>query len=231
MQLRVMGTPSVRVEGREAPFRTRRALALVLYLALEGPQPHDALLELLWPEAPRRGSLRTAALHVRGALGAQAWRLSTHWCGLSLDMAGVQLDALTVDTLDAEQALAWGQQPFLAGLALRSSPAWDDYLLMRGEALRFQHDRRLSQLAEAALQAGDFDLASALARRRCDLDPLSEDACRQWTSVLSRAGLRRRAESVQAAFLRRCEQEYGALPAFPAWPRAPRRAGWPSGRA
>ncbi len=211
VQLRVMGTPSVRVGNQEAQFRTRRALALLLYLALEGPQPHDALLDLLWPDAPHRGSLRTAALHLRGGLGAEAWRLRTHWCGLSLEMEGVQLDAHALGRLDAGEALAWRQHPFLAGLSLRGNPAWDNYLLARGEALRLEHDRRLAALADAALRAGDFDQASALAERRCELDPLSEDACRQWTAVLGRAGLLRRAQSVQAAFLRRFEQEFGRL--------------------
>ena len=87
-------------------FKTRKALALVLYLALEGPQPQDTLLELLWPDAPNGGSLRTAALHVRQALGQEAGRLQTHWCGLSLDLSGAQLDVWALGRLDA-QAKRW----------------------------------------------------------------------------------------------------------------------------
>lgn len=218
VQIKVMGAPSVRIGTRTAAFKTRKALALALYLALEGPQPQDTLLELLWPDAPNSGSLRTAALHVRQALGQEAGRLQTHWCGLSLDLGGAQLDVSALGRLDAQAALAWPHGAFLAGLYLRGNAAWDSYLMWRGETLRDEYDQCLTQLFAAAMQAGDFAQASALASRRCDLDPLSETACSQWASALHAAGLRRRAQDVLAAFARRFEQMFGpnALPARPA---------------
>ena len=209
VQIRVMGAPSVQIGTRIAAFKTRKALALALYLALEGPQPQDTLLELLWPDAPNSGSLRTAALHVRQALGQEAGRLQTHWCGLSLDLSGAQLDVWAVGGLDAGAALAWPHSAFLAGLYLRGNAAWDSYLTWRGETLRDAYDQRLAELFGAAMQSGDFAQASALAGRRCDLDPLSETACSQWAAALQSAGLRRRAQDVLVAFARRFEQMFG----------------------
>lgn len=212
VQIRVMGVPSVHIGGQVAAFKTRKALALALYLALEGPQPQDTLIELLWPDAPNSGSLRTAALHARQALGQEAGRLQTHWCGLSLDLSGAQLDARALGGLDAGQALAWHHGAFLAGLYLRGNAVWDHYLMWRGETLRDEYDQRLAELFMAAMQSGDFAQASALASRRCDLDPLSEAACSQWAAALQAAGLRRRAQDVLAAFAQRFEQMFGPAP-------------------
>lgn len=228
VQIRVMGAPSVRIGGQVAHFRTRKALALALYLALEGPQPQDTLLELLWPDAPNSGSLRTAALHVRQALGQEAGRLETHWCGLSLDLSGAQLDVWALGHLNAGEALAWHHSAFLAGLYLRGNAAWDDYLTGRGETLRDEYDQRLAELFGAAMQSGDFAQASALASRRCDLDPLSETACSQWVLALGAAGLRRRAQDVQVAFTLRFEQMFGPRAEFSG---APPPARWTIGVA
>lgn len=212
LQFRVMGQPSVQLGGQDLPFRTRKALALALYLALEGPQPQDTLLELLWPDAPHGGSLRTAALHLRQALGGEAWRLQTQWCGLSLDLSGASLDAHELSRFSVEQALAWKPGLFLAGLHLKGNPIWDDYLMLRAEALAAEYDQRLSELCRTLTEQGDYDHACELARRRSELDPLSENACSQWAWVLERAGWPQKALSVQAAFVRRFTQAFGSGP-------------------
>ncbi|AZI42661.1 hypothetical protein EHF33_07785 [Deinococcus psychrotolerans] len=207
-----MGPPSLQIGGQDLFFKTRKALALALYLALEGPQPQDALLELLWPDSPHSGSLRTAALHLRQALGEQAWRLQTQWCGLSLDLSGAFVDAHTLGQLSAEQALAWKPGLFLAGLHLKGNPAWDDYLMLRAETLAAEYDRRLAELCRVLAEQGDYDHACELARRRSELDPLSENACSQWGWVLGLAGLPQKAASIQAAFARRFTQVFGFGP-------------------
>lgn len=212
LHIRVMGQPSLQLGGQDLLFKTRRALALALYLALEGPQPQDSLLELFWPDAPHGGSLRTAALHLRQALGTEAWRLHTQWCGLSLDLSGASLDVQELSRLSAEQALAWKPGLFLAGLHLKGNPAWDDYLMLRAETLGAEYDHRLAQLCRALAEQGDYDHACELARRRSELDPLSENACGQWAWVLGLAGWPQKALSLQAAFARRFVQAFGIEP-------------------
>ena len=211
MSVRLIGSPVVQIDGDWVQFKTRKALALLCYLALEGAQPQDTLLELLWPDAPHSGSLRTAALHLRQALGSQAWRLQTQWCGLSFERSGVRIDALEIAEWSAETALTSGHGEFLSGLYLRGNVAWDDYLMLRGEELRLEYDARLRDLSQAALRLGDLDQASRLAARRCQLDPLSEEACAQLVDIFGRAGLLRRAQAVQASFRQRFEREFGAL--------------------
>ncbi|WP_420595357.1 AfsR/SARP family transcriptional regulator [Deinococcus sp.] len=215
LSIHVLGTPLVRIGEQVAHFRTRKALALLCYLALEGPQTQDALLELFWPDTLGSGSLRTAALHLRQALGPHAWRLKTRWCNLAFEQEGVTLDAATLSTLDAASVLRGQHGEFLAGLYLRGNAVWDDYLSERGEALRAEYDRRLAELTEQALHYGDAAQALALATRRTELDPFSETACLQRVQALQAAGLGHRVQSVWAAFSQRFEREFGPLPSAP----------------
>lgn len=58
LSLNLLGPPEVRLGGRLLAFPTRKALALLIYLALEGDsQPRQHLAALLWPEASPTRSL------------------------------------------------------------------------------------------------------------------------------------------------------------------------------
>lgn len=75
--LGLFGIPELRdVNGRGVRLRTQKQLALLVYLALEArvrPASRDALVDLLWPDAPEakgRHSLSQALSAIRGVLGA-----------------------------------------------------------------------------------------------------------------------------------------------------------------
>ncbi len=78
-QLQVFGTPQL-VRGGRSPvrFRTKKHLAVLLYLHFEGRArsiPRDRLVDLLWPEVPPekgRHSLSQALLAIRSRLGTGA---------------------------------------------------------------------------------------------------------------------------------------------------------------
>ena len=78
LTLALLGPPSVTcADGSAVSFRLRKELALLAYLAVEGPaaQPRDTLLGLLWPDATdesARNNLRVALANLRQALGAAA---------------------------------------------------------------------------------------------------------------------------------------------------------------
>src|SRR3989442_3800707 len=75
-QLKVLGSPEL-VRGGRSPvrFRTKKHLAVLLYLHLEGRArsiPRDRLVDLLWPDVPPekgRHSLSQALLAIRSRLG------------------------------------------------------------------------------------------------------------------------------------------------------------------
>src|SRR5207249_4712124 len=78
-QLKVLGSPEL-VRGGRSPvrFRTKKHLAVLLYLHLEGRArsiPRDRLVDLLWPDVPPekgRHSLSQALLAIRSRLGSDA---------------------------------------------------------------------------------------------------------------------------------------------------------------
>src|SRR5438034_9762833 len=77
-QLQLFGSPQL-VRGRAlVRFRTKKHLAVLLYLHFEGrarPIPRDRLVDLLWPDVPAakgRHSLSQALLAIRSRLGRDA---------------------------------------------------------------------------------------------------------------------------------------------------------------
>ena len=79
LRLSVFGPPElVRDDGSAVRFRTRKHLAVLLYLHFEGrarPVPRERLLDLFWPDVPPakgRHSLSQALLAMRSHLGMGA---------------------------------------------------------------------------------------------------------------------------------------------------------------
>ena len=72
LRLAFVGTPEVYHSGRAVTFPTRKALALLAYLAVEGGRhSREAIAALFWPESDAEqasGSLRYTLTALRGAL-------------------------------------------------------------------------------------------------------------------------------------------------------------------
>lgn len=72
LELDLLGPPEVRFEGQPLTFRTKKSLALLVYLAVTGTsQPREHLAALFWPdsaEASARATLRSTARFARHAL-------------------------------------------------------------------------------------------------------------------------------------------------------------------
>jgi DNA-binding SARP family transcriptional activator len=107
LRLDLLGPPQVRLGDRSLTFPTRKTLALLIYLALEGgQQPRELLAALLWPESNQErsyASLRNTLGHLRPALSeardlAQTSYLSVTHNALALNPdADVHLDLYTVE--------------------------------------------------------------------------------------------------------------------------------------
>src|SRR5436190_16388808 len=105
LHLHLLGSPEVYVGDSPLTFPTRKALALLIYLAVEvNEQPREHLATLLWPEAdPKRSlaSLRNTLGHLKSALRragdeAETSYLSVTHTALALNPdADIQLDLQT----------------------------------------------------------------------------------------------------------------------------------------
>src|SRR5215218_996030 len=73
LSIRLLGPPEANLRGRRLRFGTKKACALLCYLAAEGKKyPRGELAELLWPRSDRRSArtdLRSTLSRLRKVLG------------------------------------------------------------------------------------------------------------------------------------------------------------------
>lgn len=224
--LLLLGPPRVELDGVVVSFDTRKALALLAYLALaERPQRREALADLLWPDYPQsRAALRRTLSAITTRIG-QGWVESVNDSlalrrspDLFVDVHRLQAWAAaataaapgTSDTLQAAAALY--RDDFLAGFSLRDSPAFDDWQIAQAEQLRRVLARLLERLIQRDGAAGDLPVAITSARRWLSLDPLNEQSHRTLMLLYARAGERSAAIHQYRTCVRVLERELGVPP-------------------
>src|SRR5262245_8595727 len=183
ISLTLLGGFQVRLGPEPQTVPTRKAQALLAYLALHAGQAHsrEKLATLLWGnsgDTQARDSLRHALVHLRRALGAGSPPvLLTDGQTVSLDSALVMVDvagferALGAGAL--EEAVGLYQGDLLEGLNTSETP-FDDWL--RAERARL-HELAVDGCAKllARQQSASLpELAIRTALRLLALDPLQE---------------------------------------------------------
>jgi predicted ATPase/DNA-binding SARP family transcriptional activator len=82
LHLALLGTPEVRHAGQDVTFRTRKALALLIYLVVKGGlHSREKLTALFWPESDEeqsRATLRSTLVYVRKTLGEMSNPAMSH---------------------------------------------------------------------------------------------------------------------------------------------------------
>jgi DNA-binding SARP family transcriptional activator len=205
---------ATRADGTPVAFRSRKELALFAYLAVEHarPQRRDALLALLWPDAPvgaAQNSLRVALAHLRQSLGRdaasliidrQTVRLAPGPNGW-LDVAAFRelLDACKthrhkkreacpdcVERLERAVDLYGGE--LLAGFSLPDTSPFEEWALMRRAELHHAILGALVTLADAHEDADDYPALCHCARRQLAIEPWHEPAHRTLMRGLALTG-------------------------------------------
>lgn len=164
-QLTLTGPPVLRDPSGQATRCAGKTLAILAYLALEGPTGRSELAGLLWPDT-QEGTARNNLVHqlrrAHAAFGAELVR-----AGDVLSLT----DRLTVQLPDTGELLEGVQWPDL--------PELHDWLLGRRGRLDADRAARWRDEAQAREQAGDWLAALDTVNRLRHLDPLSEDALRR----------------------------------------------------
>jgi DNA-binding SARP family transcriptional activator len=184
LNLYLLGSPHVEFEGEPFEIRRRKAMALLLYLAVQGErQPRDALAALLWPE----NSQQSAHKAFRRDLSELNLALERDW--LDTDRTSVGLRAgfwldvtqfqryLAQESADPESLMAAAnlyRDDFLTGFTLPDCPAFDEWQFFQSESLRHAFASALERLVEILNSQANYEQAIAYARRRLALDPLHE---------------------------------------------------------
>jgi len=185
LDLTLLGGFRARLDpGSPLALPTRKAQALLAYLAMTAGRPHprDKLANLLWGDMrppQSRASLRQALTALRKGLGTSpALRIEAET--VALDPAAVVVDVLTFETLvksgdpvQLEQAVALYHGDILAGLALDEAP-FEEWLLGERERLRELAMETLARLLAHQRKAGATEPAVQTALKLLALDPLQE---------------------------------------------------------
>ncbi|HEX2153690.1 MAG TPA: AAA family ATPase [Acidimicrobiia bacterium] len=233
LAIRVLGDVEVTVDGEPIQVDTRKATALLAYLAVTGSTAsRDHLSNLMWSElaADRaRGALRRTLSVVRSALDGRWLEAETDrlrlkgplWLDLeeadnarnSVIGHGHERESLCERCLEPlEQAASLYRGEFMEGFSLRDSPQFELWQLQEADRVRHQHTSTLRMLADAAALRKDYERAVAAARQRVNLSPLDEAAHRQLMLMLVWAGDRAGALRQYREAVRILDEELGVPP-------------------
>jgi DNA-binding SARP family transcriptional activator/predicted ATPase len=236
LKLRLFGPPQVELDGMVVTLSTRKAMALLAYLAVSGRScSRDALAALLWPESNSsraRGSLRKALSALNSEVGGEwlaftgdtvTFQQSPH---VLLDVAQFnnhlatyrahahRTGALCTECTSAlAAAVSLYSDDFLAGFSLPDSPDFDEWQRLQEERLRMELASALEQLVEYHAGSHAWEEAVRYGQRWVALDPLDEVAQRRLMQLFAWAGRRTAALRQYDTLLRVLQQELGAPPA------------------
>jgi len=193
--LRCLGLPGLFTPGGDpVRFRTKKHLALLVYLAVEGRRFHnrDHLAELLWPGAriaEARHSLATALSVLRPRLGGEALQTTREQVLLTPGHLTLDLDRLLAgDVLGSEVTSPLDVANFLDGFDIsdaREFAMWKDR--QQARLLPAIKDA-LVLLIDRCRRTGDSRQIEQLADRMLALDELSEEAIRAKMEARTYAG-------------------------------------------
>ncbi len=234
ISIRLIGPIDIRVDSIPLAVDTRKAVALLVYLAVTGrTASRDSIAALLWPESDggdARGALRRTLSVLNKALGGRGLEIDR--MSVALDPAEVEVDlhvfrgllgharehdhgpSTGCDSCDAQldDALALDRGSFMDGFSLRDSEPFDEWQVAEAEAYRRDAAAALERLARSQLSARHWDRAVLAGRRWLDLDPLHEPAHRLLMSAYSAAGEDAAAVRQYRDCVRVLEAELGVAP-------------------
>lgn len=154
LEVRLLGTFDVRLDGRPIPFSSRPAQSLFAYLILKAGTPHrrEKLAALLWPDSSEetaRGNLRHALWQVRKGIPHD--RLPEYLLADDISVAfnasvAYKLDVAILQKLkedasidELKDALSLYQGEFLPGF-------YDEWVMLERELLESMHEHKMAHL-------------------------------------------------------------------------------------
>ena len=223
LSLYLLGPVRVKLNEADIEVKPRKALALLIYLAVTAErQARDSLATLLWPESSQRLSRQA----VRGRLSELNQALGSDWIEADRERIGLRpgfwLDVAEFEQIQALEsndpqsliaAVDLYRDDFLSGFTLPDCPDFDEWQYFQSESLRQSLASALERLAALLNSQGNPETAISYARRWLALDPLHEAAHRQLMQLYARAGQQAAALRQYEICRQTLEDELGISPA------------------
>lgn len=240
LSLITFGPPEVRHAGQVVKMPTRKTVALLIYLCVEGGlHSREKLQALLWPDSDEtkgRGSLRLNLFYLRNALRdgglppeapllrniqnslcidpAADWEMDLH----SLQ-AAVQALRETNGTPTAGQrsllkkGLDSYRSDFLEGFSLNDAPEFEYWISLQRQVWQRRASLLYEHLSQAQFEAGELVDAVETTNRWVAHDPLNESAYRRLIQIHLATGERTSAHRAFEACREILAREINAEPA------------------
>jgi DNA-binding SARP family transcriptional activator len=225
LTIRLLGSPQVMVGQRSLSFPTRKVLALLIYLVVEGGRPsRETLMALLWPESPpvkAAITLRGALSRLRTALRPAGTYLISEGSTIAFDfeeaydldlawLAAASRREISPDALSPILALDRGE--FLEGFTLPDTPGFDTWATIHRETCHRQLEIIYDRLSQHLLARHNNDAAVETAARWAARAPLSEQAYRRLMAAQALSGQRPAALHTYQQLHATLQQELGVAP-------------------
>jgi DNA-binding SARP family transcriptional activator len=236
LMLYLLGPPRIEYEGTPIEVDRRKAIALIIYLAMtEESHSRDRLATLFWPNYDQS--------RARSALRSALWALNRtpagNWLDVSQETLGLHHDAnLWVDVAHFRhlletcrahnhppdevcptclppltEAVALYRDNFMAGFTLPDSPAFDEWQVFQSESLRQELASALERLIRSFSAQEEYKSAISYARRWLGLEPWREEAHQHLMRLFARNGQRSAALAQYESCRRFLAEELAVEPA------------------
>ncbi len=242
LTISLLGPLQVSLDGQAVGgFAYNKARALLAYLVVEADRTHqrDTLVGLLWPEmtdAAARTNLRQVLTSLRDTIGsgdpAAPFLITTRDTLQFNPASDYTLDVTRfVALLDAcarhqhrhvsrcpacaarlEEAVALYRGDFLAELSSVDSAPFEEWLVLKREALHQRAVEALANLARYHERWGDAARARQLLTRQIELEPWDETAHAHLMRLLAQAGQRSAALAQYETCRRILVEQFGVKP-------------------
>jgi DNA-binding SARP family transcriptional activator/Tfp pilus assembly protein PilF len=235
LRIFLLGTPHIEVNNLQVVVDTRKATALLAYLAVSGiSHSRDSLAALFWPEydeSHARAALRRTVSVLKKALKGSwlvieretislpsnplVWADSNKFQELIDECrrhGHPEEEVCEACLLPLSRAADLYRGDFMAGFTLRDSPTFDDWQLIQSENLRRNLSNILEKLVWIHSSSGEWEKSIANARRWLSLDTLHEEAHRQLMKLYTWSGYRQAAIRQYQECVRILERELGVDP-------------------
>ncbi len=192
LDLRLLGPPRIAASSATLDFPTRKTLALLVYLAVEGGiHSRETLAALLWPDSDgsrARANLRNTLNYLRNTLPAGELGATLHLiverdalgfneqAPHSLDWRILEKAAAGDDERLLQQALDCYRGDFLQGFTPGDAPQFDHWVSLHREIAHRQMNAVLDRLSRSRFEAGDWQGARQTVDRWLVHDELQEAA-------------------------------------------------------
>lgn len=206
--LRLFGTPRIELNGSPVATDRRKALALLIYLAVNGMDySRETLSTLLWPDQDTSHALA----YLRRTLWEINQTFGPGWVHTEKDIVGLHPDARAQMWIDVsrfrtlmaksrepgshadavpllDEAAALYKDDFLSGFILKDTSLFETWVSSQSEALKRDFHYALETLSQAYARQGDLEKAISTASAWVTHDNLNESAHCLLMSLLARNG-------------------------------------------